>query len=122
MRGLIAGMLAVEGVKRAQDRYGKGKVMTGDQTRWGLENLALDQKKLDALGFAGVMRPISTSCVDHMGANWARIQTWDGKKWNFSSDWYQADDSILKPMVKNAADKYAAEKKLQRRTPADCQS
>ena len=122
MRGLIAGMLAVEGVKRAQDRYGKGKVMTGDQTRWGLENLALDQKKLDALGFAGVMRPISTSCVDHMGANWARIQTWDGKNWNFSSDWYQADDSILKPMVKNAADKYAAEKKLQRRTPADCQS
>jgi len=122
MRGLIAGMLAVEGVKRAQDRYGKGKVMTGEQTRWGLENLALDQKKLDALGFAGVMRPISTSCVDHMGANWARIQTWDGKKWNFSSDWYQADDSILKPMVKNAADKYAAEKKLQRRTPADCQS
>ena len=122
MRGLIAGMLAVEGVKRAQDRYGKGKVMTGDQTRWGLENLALDQKKLDALGFAGVMRPISTSCVDHIGANWARIQTWDGKNWNFSSDWYQADDSILKPMVKNAADKYAAEKKLQRRTPADCQS
>ena len=122
MRGLIAGMLAVEGVKRAQDRYGKGKVMTGDQTRWGLENLALDQKKLDALGFAGVMRPISTSCVDHMGANWARIQTWDGKNWNFSSDWYQADDSILKPMVKNAADKYAAEKKLQRRTPTDCQS
>ena len=122
MRGLIAGMLAVEGVKRAQDRYGKGKVMTGDQTRWGLENLALDQKKLDALGFAGVMRPISTSCVDHMGANWARIQTWDGKNWNFSSDWYQADDSILKPMVKNAADKYAAEKKLQRRTPVDCQS
>jgi len=122
MRGLIAGMLAVEGVKRAQDRYGKGKVMTGDQTRWGLENLALDQKKLDALGFAGVMRPISTSCVDHMGANWARIQTWDGKKWNFSSDWYQADDSILKPMVRNAADKYAGEKKLQRRTPADCQT
>ncbi len=122
MRGLIAGMLAVEGVKRAQDRYGKGKVMTGEQTRWGLENLALDQKKLDALGFAGVMRPISTSCVDHMGANWARIQTWDGKKWNFSSDWYQADDSILKPMVKNAADKYAAEKKLQRRDAKDCQS
>ncbi|MFZ9298575.1 MAG: ABC transporter substrate-binding protein [Hylemonella sp.] len=122
MRGLIAGMLAVEGVKRAQDRYGKGKVMTGEQTRWGLENLALDQKKLDALGFAGVMRPISTSCVDHMGANWARIQTWDGKKWNFSSDWYQADDSILKPMVRNAADKYAGEKKLQRRTPADCQT
>lgn len=122
MRGLISAMLAIEGVKRAQERYGKGKVMTGEQVRWGLENLALDQKKLDALGFAGVMRPVSTSCQDHMGSAWARVHTWDGKKWVFSSDWLQADEAILKPMVKQAADKYAAEKKLTRRTPAECQS
>ena len=122
MRGLTAAMLAVEGVRRAQERFGKGKVMTGEQARWGYENLALDQKKLDALGFAGVMRPISTSCADHRGANWARIHTWDGSKWNFTSDWLQSDDSILKPMMKAAADKYAAEKKIERRTPADCQS
>ena len=122
MRGMIASMLAVEGVKRAQERYGKGKVMTAEQVRWGFENLALDQKKLDALGFAGVMRPVSTSCADHMGASWARIHTWDGAKWNFSSDWYQADEQILKPMIRAAADKYAADKKLTRRTPADCQS
>jgi branched-chain amino acid transport system substrate-binding protein len=122
MRGLMSAMMGVEGVRRAQERFGKGKVMTGEQVRWGLENLALDQKKLDALGFAGVMRPISTSCADHMGAAWARIHTWDGKKWNFSSDWYQADESILKPMVKAAANKYAAEKKLQRRDAKDCQS
>jgi branched-chain amino acid transport system substrate-binding protein len=122
MRGVMAAMLSTEGVRRAQDRYGKGKVMTGEQVRWGLENLALDQKKLDALGFAGVLRPISTSCADHRGAVWARVHTWDGKKWNFSSDWYQSDDSIIKPMIKAAADKYAAEKKLERRTAADCQS
>ena len=122
MRGLSAAMLAVEGVKRAQERFGKGKVMTGEQARWGYENLALDQKKLDALGFAGVMRPVSTSCVDHMGSAWARIHTWDGKVWNFTSDWLQADDQIIKPMVKATADKYAAEKKLTRRTPEDCQS
>lgn len=122
MRGLISAMLAVEGVKRAQERFGRGKVMTGEQVRWGLENLALDQKKLDALGLAGVMRPVSTSCADHMGSAWARVHTWDGAKWNFTSDWYQADEQIIKPMVKAAADKYAAEKKLTRRTPADCQS
>ena len=122
MRGVSAAMLAVEGVRRAQERFGKGQVMTGEQTRWGLENLALDQKKLDGLGFAGVMRPVSTSCVDHMGAAWARIHTWDGSKWSFTSDWLQADETILKPMVKSAADKYASEKKLSRRTPADCQA
>ncbi len=122
MRGLSAAMLSVEGVRRAQERFGKGKWMNGEQARWGYENLALDQKKLDALGFAGVMRPVSTSCADHMGAAWARIHTWDGAKWNFSSDWLQADDAILKPMVRAAADKYAVEKKLTRRTPEDCQS
>ena len=122
MRGVTAAMFSVEGVRRAQERYGKGKVMTGEQARWGYENLALDQKKLDALGFAGVMRPISTSCADHRGATWARVHTWDGKKWNFSSDWYQSDDQVIKPMIKAAADKYAAEKKLERRTVADCQT
>jgi branched-chain amino acid transport system substrate-binding protein len=122
MRGLTQAMLGVEGVRRAQERYGKGKAMTGEQTRWGLENLALDQPKLDALGFKGVMRPISTSCADHRGATWARVHTWDGKAWQFSSDWYQSDESIIKPMIKAAADKYAAEKKIERRSPADCQS
>ena len=122
MRGLISAMFAVEGVRAAQERFGKGKVMTGEQARWGYENLNLTQAKLDALGFKGVLRPVSTSCQDHVGANWARIHTWNGSKWEFSSDWLQADEQIIKPMVKAAADKYAAEKKLTRRTPADCQS
>ncbi|HVZ44149.1 MAG TPA: ABC transporter substrate-binding protein [Ramlibacter sp.] len=122
MRGAMSAMLGVEGVRAAQERFGKGKVMTGEQVRWGLENLNLTQAKLDALGFKGVMRPISTSCVDHMGSNWARVHTWDGQKWQFSSDWLQADEQVLKPLVKTTADKYAAEKKLSRRTPADCQS
>ncbi len=122
MRGLMSAMFAVEGVRAAQERFGKGKVMTGEQARWGYENLNLTQARLDALGFKGVMRPISTSCQDHMGAAWARVHTWDGSKWEFSSDWYQGDEQIIKPMVKAAADKYAAEKKLSRRAAQDCQS
>ena len=121
-RGVIIQVLSIEAVRRAQERFGKGKVMTGEQVRWGLENLALDQKRLDALGLAGVMRPISTSCADHMGSSWARVQTWDGAKWNMNSDWYQADEQILKPMVKAGAEKYLSDKKMTRRTPADCQS
>ena len=121
-RGLIIQMLGIEGVRRAQERFGKGKVMTGEQVRWGLENLSLDQKRLDALGFAGVMRPLSTSCADHMGSTWARVQTWDGSKWNFTSDFMQADEQIIKPMVKSGAEKYLADKKLVRRDAADCQS
>ena len=121
-RGVIIQALSVEAVRRAQERFGKGKVMTGEQVRWGLENLALDQKRLDALGLNGVLRPLSTSCVDHQGSTWARIETWDGSKWVLGTDWYQADEAILRPMVKTAASKYVADKKIARRTPEECQS
>ena len=122
MRGVVGAMLAVEGVRAAQERFGKGKVMTGEQARWGYENLNLTQAKLDALGFKGVMRPVSTSCQDHMGSAYARVHTWDGKKFNWASDWLEADQQIIKPMVKASADKYAEGKKLTRRAPSDCQS
>lgn len=120
MRGLISSMLAVEGVRKAQERYGKGKVMTGEQTRWGLENLNLDQKTLDSMGFANVMRPVQTSCLDHMGSSWVRVHTWDGAKWNFSSDWMQANEKTLRPMVMLASGRYAQEKKITPRTPEQC--
>ncbi|MBN9427573.1 MAG: ABC transporter substrate-binding protein [Burkholderiales bacterium] len=119
-RGVIIQMLTIEAVRRAQERFGKGKPITGEQMRWGLENLALDQKRLDALGFAGVMRPISTSCADHMGSDTARVHVWDGTKWVMGNDWYQADDAILKPMVRASAARYLAEKKITMRTAADC--
>ncbi|MFM1980892.1 MAG: hypothetical protein RLZ68_2157, partial [Pseudomonadota bacterium] len=122
MRGVVGAMLATEGVRAAQERFGKGKVVTGEQARWGYENLNLTQVKLDGLGFKDVMRPVSTSCADHMGSNSARVHSWDGKKFVWASDWLQADEQIIRPLVKASADKYAAEKKLARRTPADCQS
>ena len=109
-------MLAVEGVKRAQERFGKGKVMTGEQVRWGLENLALDQKKLDALGFAGVMRPISTSCADHMrrlvGAHPHLGRQRSGTSRPTGT---QADESIIKPMVKAAAEQVRGREEDRRR-------
>jgi len=122
MRGMTSAVLAVESVRRAQERYGKGKVMDGEQIRWGAENLALDDKKLAALGLTGIMKPLSTSCTDHEGSRSARIHTWDGKAWQVTSDWYAADEAIIKPMVKTAAAKYASEKNVTPRTPADCQS
>jgi len=122
MRGVVGAMLAVEGARAAQERFAKGKPVTPEQARWGYENLNLTQAKLDALGFKGVLRPISTSCADHMGSSWGRIHTWDGAKFTWSSDWLQADEQLIRPMVKSSAEKYAAEKKWTRRTPQDCQS
>ncbi|MBP8035142.1 MAG: ABC transporter substrate-binding protein [Burkholderiaceae bacterium] len=121
MRGVVGAMLATEGARAAQVKFGKGKPVTPEQARWGYENLKLTQADLDALGFKGVMRPVATTCSDHMGSAWARVHTWDGAKFVWASDWLQADKGLIDPMVKASAEKYAAEKKMTRRTKEDCQ-
>jgi branched-chain amino acid transport system substrate-binding protein len=110
-RGMIAAAWTVEAVARAQTKYGK-KPLTGEQVRWGFENLAIDNAKIKALGFEGQMTPLSTSCADHMGATSARVHTWDGKKWNYTSEVISADMQLIKPMIDSYAKKYAAEKKI----------
>ena len=115
-RSLIHAMLAVEGVRRAQEKYGK-KPLTGEQVRWGIENLDIDAKRIKALGFEGYMLPVSTSCADHMGTTTALMQQWDGNKWIAEKKVYQADMAIIKPMIEQSAKKYAAEKKVELR---DC--
>src|SRR5262245_25005944 len=111
VRGLINAMLGIEAIRTAQERFGK-KPMTGEQVRWGLENPDITADRLKQLGFAGVLQPINVSCADAAGTRTGRIQTWDGKKWNVTSDWITSDDSVIAPMVKEAAAKYAAEKKI----------
>ena len=116
-RGMMISMLQVEAIRAAQEKYGKGKVMTPEQVKWGMENLDLTADKLKALGFGEIMRPVKTTCADHMGTDWARIVQWDGAKWNITSDWYQSDKSLIDPMVKELSAKYAADKKI---TPRSC--
>jgi branched-chain amino acid transport system substrate-binding protein len=115
-RGMVFAMMTVEAVKRAQTRHGK-KPLKGEEVRWGLENLNIDQAAIKKLGFDGFMQPISTSCVDHAGGRTATLHVWDGKKWNLQKEVYEADQSIIKPMIRASAEKYAQEKKLTKR---DC--
>ena len=115
-RGVMISMLQVEAVRTAQEKYGKGKTMTPEQVRWGLENLNLTQERLDELGFGKIMRPFKTSCENHMGTDWARIAQWDGSKFNVVSDWYQGDQSLIEPLVKEYGEKYAKEKNIQVRS------
>ena len=115
-RGMINAMLAIESVRTAQGRYGK-KPLTGEQVRWGIENLNLDQAYLRKIGFGGLMQPLKVSCADHEGARAARVHQWDGSKWNFVSDWLEGNNKLLRPMVEDAAKKYAKEKNI---TPRDC--
>jgi branched-chain amino acid transport system substrate-binding protein len=120
MRGLLIQMFAVEAVRTAQAKFGAGKVMNGEQVRWGLENLNIDDKRIGELGLAGLIRPLKTSCFDHMGSTAVRVHGWDGSQWKMQPDWYEADRKVIDPMVKEAADRYAGEKQIKRRDASDC--
>ena len=114
--GTMTAMLGVEAIRRAQERFGR-KPLTGEQVRWGLENLELSEGRLKDLGFEGMMKPIKLSCEDHEGARSARVQQWNGKAWEVISDWYTANEEVTEPLVREFSAKYAAEKKI---TPRDC--
>lgn len=113
MRGITAGMLFVEAVKKAQEKYGKGKVMTSEQIRWGYENLNIDEAKQKSLGALGMFPTLKTSCQDHEGSGAAKVQTWDGKAWKaVTPNWITGDRAAVQKMVAESSAKYAAEKKI----------
>jgi branched-chain amino acid transport system substrate-binding protein len=115
-RGLVNSMLGTEAIRTAMKKFGN-KPMTGEQVRWGFENLNLTAARIKELGFEGMLTPLKLSCDDHQGADVGRVQQWDGKAWKVISEYYTADRTILDPMVKEQSAKYAADKKI---TPRDC--
>ncbi len=113
-RGVAAAMFTVEAVRTAQVRYGK-KPVTGSQTRWGIENLDIDQQRLDQLGFGTMVPPLKLSCNDHGGSGLVRFQQWQGNKWEPASDWMSGDRTLVRKMVEESAAKYAEEKRIKPR-------
>ncbi|MFZ5512781.1 MAG: ABC transporter substrate-binding protein [Pseudomonadota bacterium] len=116
-RGVVHGIVTVEAIRLAQEKFGKGKVITGEQMRWALEHLNIDNKRLKALGAEGFMPDLKVTCENHEGSGKVKFQQWDGSKWNVITDWIDADQSIVRPMIEESAAKYAKEKGI---TPRDC--
>ena len=116
-RGVVFSIITSEAVRKAQERFGKGKPMTGEQVRWGLENLNINDAYLKKLGAAGFMQPLHVSCLDHEGGGAVKFQQWDGKQWKVITDWISSDQKIVRPMIEASAAQYAKEKGI---TPRDC--
>jgi branched-chain amino acid transport system substrate-binding protein len=116
-RGVVYGMLIVEALRVAQGQFGKGKVMTPEQVRWGLEHLNLTDARIKELGAAGLFPPIKTSCLDHEGSGMVKFQQWDGTGFKQVAPFMAGDRELVRKMVEETAAKYAAEKKI---TPRDC--
>ncbi len=69
MRGITGAILWVEAIRKAQEKFGKGKVMTGEQVRWGFENLNVDEARLKALGALGMPNLLAPRQQAGLGAS-----------------------------------------------------
>lgn len=116
-RGVSMAVLSVEAIRKAQEKYGKGKAMTGEQVRWGLENLNITEARLKALGATNLLPEIKTSCSNHEGSGKVKIQQWDGSKWVAVSDWIEGNKALVHPLFQASAKQYAKDKGI---TPRDC--
>ncbi len=116
-RGVVHGIITVEAIRKAQEKYGKGKALTGEQVRWGFENLNLDDARLKALGATGFMPPLKITCADHEGPGKVKFQQWDGAQWKVITDWVDSDRPLVRGMIEESAAAYAKEKGIK---PRDC--
>ena len=111
-RGVVYGMILVEALRVAQNQFGKGKVMTPEQLRWGFEHLNLTEARIAQLGAPGLFPPIKTSCSDHEGSGMVKFQRWDGTGFKQVTPFMAGDRQLVRKMVEEAAGKYATEKKI----------
>ena len=101
-RGVVNAMFTVEAIRTAMTKFGN-KPPTGEQVRWGFENLNLTEKRLDDLGMKGFTHPVKVTCEDHEGAGPVMFEQWDGKKWTLVSDWIPVMRDVVRPKIEAAA-------------------
>jgi branched-chain amino acid transport system substrate-binding protein len=101
-RGIVNAMYTAEAIRTAQGKYGKGGI-TGEQMRWGLENLNLTDKRLEEMGMKGFTHAVKVTCEDHEGNGPILVQQWDGKKWSIVSDWISPMRDVVRPKIEAAA-------------------
>ena len=109
--GVLMGVVTVESIAKATEKYGN-KPMSGEQVRWGIENLNLTDERLEKMGIKDFIPNFKVTCADHEGGAPVKFQRWNGKAFEPASDWISTDQSLVRPMIEASASKYAKEKGL----------
>jgi branched-chain amino acid transport system substrate-binding protein len=115
-RGLFQAMVQVEAAKVAQEIHGTSKI-TSAMYRDGMENVKLDAKRLEELGFKNFAPPFANSCENHGGSGLAAVQQWDAKtkSWSMITEYMGSDRAIIDKLIAEDSNKYAAEQKIAER-------
>lgn len=72
--GVFVVVLLVEVICKVQEKYGKGKVMNGEQVCWVLENLNIIEVCLKILGVIDLLLEIKMFCDNYEGFGKVKIQ------------------------------------------------
>ena len=114
--GMVNAALAVEGMRSAMTRFGN-RPINGEEMRWGLENMTIDQQRLEELGMVGLLQELKVTRSDHEGGGAARIQCWDGEKFNLATDWIKGDQDLIDPLIAKVSAKFAEDQGITPRDP-----
>ena len=114
-RGFIAGILNHEAILTAQKKFGI-KVLTGEEFRWGMENLNVTVERIKEIGAEGLMQPMHNTWQDHEGGGVVFYQQWDGEKWVSTGEVVTPMREYVRGLIEESAAKYAKEKGIKLRT------
>lgn len=95
--GVMIAATIIEGVRRASEIAPDGPV-TGEWLNNGLRSIT-------EFTADGLMPPTTITAEDHQGGGMARIARWDGKKFEPTTDWFQANQDLVWEEIR----KYSAE-------------
>ena len=115
-RGLVTGIMNEEIMRTAHKKFGV-KVLTGEEMRWGMEHLNIDEARIKEIGAEGLMQPMHNTCEDHEGGGIVFFQRWDGDKWVSTGEVMTSMKAYVRGMIEESAAKYAKEQNI---TPRDC--
>jgi len=107
--GVLMGIITVEAINKATEKYGN-KPMSGEEVRWGIENLEMTDSRLEKMGIKDFIPNFKVTCSDHEGGAPVKFQRWNGSEFEPASDWITTDQDIVRPMIEASAATYAAEK------------
>ncbi len=92
------------------------KALTGEEIRWGFENLDISAERIEELGLTGIMPPTRVSCENHEGSPAIKLQVWQDGAWQPLTDWIPGMTDITRPLIEADAAQYAAENNIEPRS------
>ena len=114
-RGLVNSAFTIEAMYTAMAEYGN-KALSGEEMRWGFENLDITAERIAELGLTGIMPPTKVTCANHEGSPAIKLQVWKAGKWEPMSDWIAGMTDITRPLIEADAAQYASENGIEPRT------